>query len=71
MGPSKLALKAAHFFILKLLRIVAKFKTIRDLVPANDADEQWETASEMRKLAKEIQDCLGPADERDEVQDDM
>ena len=59
------------FWNFKLLRTVANFKTIRDLVPENDAPEQWEMACEMQKLAKEIQECLGASHETYEVQDDM
>ena len=41
------------------LRIVAKFKLIRDLAPQDgDVAEAWTAASEIRQVAKEIQDLV-------------
>ena len=53
------------------LRIVAKFKDIRDSALAEDWAEMWEAASTIRKLAREIQEMLGasPDDADPEGQD--
>ena len=40
---------------------MARFKTIRDLIPENEAAEMWEAGYQMRRLATEIQDWLGSA----------
>ena len=47
------------------LRIVEKFKAIRDLAAQDDLESVWNDASSIRKLAMEIQTFLGVLPDED------